>query len=211
MHSRRLARLMGIICDIKANPRRKPAELCRKFSISRRQLYKDRSALESLGFSFHYSRAKGGFVLDKELTFSVRGISLAEVFALMLAVRELTRLSDFSLALGALGGLRRLVEELPDGPREVFSEALERVVVADGFGCDPHVLGTLVEAVREGRRVVIVVGSTQQPKRLSVDPKRLILREGRVLLEAEGIEGPGRGLVALSRIRRVIPTPFYSP
>lgn len=218
MQSRRLARLMGIICDIKANPRRSPDELCARFDISRRQLYKDRDTLAELGFGFHHSRRRQGFVLDKEQTFNVSGLSLADLFALILAVRELTRLDDFALAMGALAGLRSMVGQLPQPLAEEFHDAVDQVVVADGFGCDPAVLAALADAQAQGRRVVLELGQGRD-KRLTVDPKRLFLRDGAVFLEATGLAGPeagrdvGRdiGLIALSRIHKVIPTPFFSP
>lgn len=211
MNSRRLARLMDIICDIKAHPRRSPEDMCRRLQISRRQFYKDRDALLAMGFGFHFSRRRGGFVLDKELTFKVSGLSLADLFALILAVRELTRLSDFSLAMGALAGLRTLVSQLPDDLRPLFNDAVDGVVVADGFGCDPAVLGALEEAIAAGQRVVLVLDGGPPEPRVDVDPVRLILREGNLFLQAQGLEPDGEGLVALSRVRRVITTPFFSP
>lgn len=212
MNSRRLARLMGMICDIKAHPRRSPEQMCRQYRISRRQLYKDRDRLAAMGFTFHHSRKNGGFVLDKELTFSVGGMSLSDLFALILAVRQLTRLSDFALAMGALAGLESLVANLPEQLRPLFQDALEQLVVADGFGCAPEVLHQLLPAIEQGRRVVLVMDSTPEAaQQLSVDPQRLLLREGALFLEAQGLEHAGSGLVALSRVRRVIPTPFFSP
>ncbi len=219
MNSRRLARLMGIICEIKAHPRRDPDEMCRRLGISRRQFYKDRETLAEMGFAFHFSRRLPGFVLDKELTFNVSGMSLADLFALVLAVRELTQLSDFALAMGALTGLKNLMQGLPEPIKDTFSDALDKVVVADGFNCRPEVLFDLQPAISEHRRVVLELtspvkvgqgGSQEQGQRLSVDPKRLFLREGILFLEAAGIESGGTNLVALSRVRRVIATPFYS-
>jgi predicted DNA-binding transcriptional regulator YafY len=212
MNSRRLARLMGIICDIKAHPRRSPEEVCRRFRISRRQLYKDRDSLAGMGISFHHSHKTGGFVLDREPTFNISGMSLADLFALVLAVRQLTRVNDFALAMGALAGLRTLVGQLPEGLRPLFEEALDQVVIADGFGCAPEVLHALLPAIAEARRVVLVMDSlAEEEQRVSVDPKRLLLREGALFLEALGLEAGGLGLVALSRVRRVIATPFFSP
>lgn len=219
MNSRRLARLMGIICEIKAHPRRDPDEMCRRLGISRRQFYKDRETLAEMGFAFHFSRRLPGFVLDKELTFNVTGMSLADLFALVLAVRELTQLSDFALAMGALTGLKNLVQGLPEPIRHTFSEALDKVVVADGFNCRPEVLFALQPAIAEHRRVVLELispvkrnkGANQaEGQNLAVDPKRLFLKEGILFLEAAGIESGGTNLVALSRVRRVIATPFYS-
>jgi predicted DNA-binding transcriptional regulator YafY len=210
MNSRRLARLMDIICDIKAHPRRSPEEMCARLQISRRQFYKDRDTLLAMGFGFHYSRGRGGFVLDKELTFNVQGMSLAELFALILAVRELTRLSDYSLAMGALAGLRTLVRQLPPGVRPWFNQAVDGVVVADGFGCDAHGRAGLEEAIREEWRVVLVLEQGQGERRMSVAPRELYLREGSLFLEASGDELGEGGLVALSRVRRVISTPIFT-
>ncbi|MCB2228477.1 MAG: hypothetical protein KQH53_17485 [Desulfarculaceae bacterium] len=210
MNSRRLARLMDIICDIKAHPRRSPDEMCARLQISRRQFYKDRDTLLAMGFGFHYSRGRGGFVLDKETTFNVQGMSLAELFALILAVRELTRLSDFSLAMGAVAGLRTLVRQLPDGVRDWFDEAVDGVVVADGFGCDSEVLTALEEAIRGEWQVVLVLEQGHGEKRLTVAPRQLYLREGTLFLEASGDELGESGLVSLSRVRRVISTPIFT-
>ncbi len=209
MNSRRLARLMDIICDIKAHPRRSPEEMCDRLQISRRQFYKDRDTLLAMGFGFHYSRGRSGFVLDKELTFNVNGLSLAELFALILAVRELTRLSDFSLAMGALAGLRTLVSQLPSRVRPWFAEAVDGVVVADGFGCDPQVLLDLEEAIVGEWTVVLVVDQGHGEERLNVEPRGLYLRDGSLFLEASGDKLGASGLVALSRVRRVISTPIF--
>ena len=212
MNSRRLARLMGIVCDIKAHPRRNPVRMSDRLGVSRRQFYKDREALASLGFAFHFSRKDSGFVLDKELTFNIQGLSLADLFAMILAVRQLTRLSDFGLAMGALAGLKTMVEQLPDEVRLVFSKALDQIVVADGFGCRPEVLYALQPAVSEGRRVVLVIENGEaEEERLNADPKRLLLKDGSLYLEAAGLQADGETLLALSRVRKVIPTPFYSP
>ncbi len=210
MKSRRLARLMDIICDIKAHPRRSPEDMCRRLHISRRQFYKDRDALLDMGFGFHFSRRRGGFVLDKELTFNVSRLSLADLFALILAVRELTRLSDFSLAMGALAGLRTLVSQLPEPVRPLFVDAVDGVVVADGFGCDPQVLGALEEAIARRYQVVLILDQGLGEQRLAVAPKRLYLREGALFLEATGDVLEEEGLVALSRVRKVISTPIFS-
>lgn len=212
MNSRRLARLMSMICDIKAHPRRGPEEMCRRFGVSRRQLYKDRDTLAEMGFSFHHSRRTGGFLLDKELTFNVRGLGLADLFALLEAGGCLARQADFPLAMGALNGLATLVGQLPEGLKPLFQEALERLVISEGLGCQPQVLETLLKAIGEGRRVVLVMDSAPGAElELSADPRRVLKRQGGLYLEAHGLEPEGTGLVALARIRRVIPTPFFSP
>lgn len=209
MNSRRLARLMSIICEIKAHPSRTPDEMCAHFNISRRQFYKDREELEGMGFRFHFARGKPGFILDKETYFQVGSMGLADLFAMILAVKELTRLNDFGLAMGALAGLRHLVRQLPDPWREEFAETLEELVVADGFGCRPEVLSELEAAVNDRRRVVLVLDTGHIPDKITVNPKRLILRDGVLFLEAEGLDPGITGLVAMHRVSKVISMPLF--
>ncbi len=210
MNSRRLARLMSLICDIRAHSRRTPQELCQRFGISRRQLYKDRDTLAEMGFGFHFSRRRGGFLLDKEPMYSVSGLSLADLFALILAVRELTRRSDFGLALGALEGLRTVVGQLPAEIAPAFLDALDQVVVADGFGCDPEVFADMLAALRDRQRVVLWLEGAGAQSRVTVDPRRLLLRQGGLFVEAMGLDEGKSGLLALSRVRRVMPLPLFS-
>ena len=211
MNSRRLARLMGIICDIKAHPRRSPDEMCERLGVSRRQFYKDRDTLDELGFGFHYSRQKNGFILDREITFNVSGQSLADLFALILAVRQLTQLDDFALAMGALDGLRNMVGHLPGELSREFQNVLDQVVVADGFGCSPRVLAELRQALREGFRTVLVLdGSGSVEERLDVLPRRMFLKDSSLFLEVRGLEGESLSAVALSRVKKVITTPLFT-
>ena len=211
MNSRRLARLMEIICQIKAHPRRDPDDMCRRLQVSRRQFYKDRETLEEMGFSFHFVRKEGGFVLDKELTFQASGMSLADLFALMLGARALAQGDDLALALAGVSGVRSLVDQLPDSVRSLFQEALDKVVVGEGMSCRPAVLEVLPQAIEEQRQVVLVMAEGGGEDRVTVDPRRLLLRQGVLYLEAGGLQKDGLALVALSRVNRVILTPFFSP
>ncbi len=211
MNSRRLARLMGIICEIKSHPRHTPEEMCRRFNISRRQFYKDREDLARLGFSFHYDRGRGGFVLSAEKVRLVGGMSMADFFALILAVKGLAAGSDFGLAYAGLRGLRNLAPQLPGERAAEFSQALEMLVIQDGFGCRPDIFQSLMDAVSQGQRSVLLIDGAGEDQSLTVDPRRLVLHKGALYLEADGLQPSGPGLVAASRIRKVIPMPLYSP
>ena len=185
--------------------------MCDRLGVSRRQFYKDRDALEELGFGFHYSRKNNGFILDRELTFNVSGQSLADLFALILAVRQLTQLDDFALAMGALDGLRNIVGNLPGELSEEFQNVLDQVVVADGFGCSPRVLSELRQALRQGFRTVLVLnGAGNLDERLDVMPNRMFLKDSALFLEVRGIEGEAMSAVALSRVKKVITTPLFT-
>jgi len=201
---------MSIICDIRAQPHRTPEELCRRHKVSKRQFYKDRDTLAEMGFTFHFDRSKDRFVLEKDFfRFNVRGLSLADLFALILAVKELTRLSDFGLAQGALSGLRSLVDSLPDEMRAMFGEAVDEVVIEDAFQCAPQVLNELTKAVEERRKVLLFMSGPNEDRPLDASPRRLFLKDGRLFLEAEGLDGPSPGLVALSRVHRVEILPLF--
>lgn len=210
MNSRRLARLMGIIREIKSHPRRTPEEMCRRFNISRRQFYKDREDLARRGFSFNFDRAKGGFVLSAEKERLANGMSMADLFALFMAVQESTKQSDFGLAHGGLLGLENLVDQLPPRRVDEFRLALEQLVVADGFGCEPRMYRELLGVVADGGRVVLFIDGAAEDQSLTVDPLGLLLKDGMLYLEADGLGQDSSGLVAAGRIRKVIPLPLYS-
>lgn len=207
MNSRRLARLMEIICDIKAHPRRTPEDMCSRLEVSRRQFYKDRDDLLAMGFNFHFSRRDGGFVLDKETTFSAQGLSLAELFSLVAGARSLARGNSFAVALGALEGLRKVVAQLPDQVQGLFSDVVDELVVEEGFNCRPKVLTALTEAVAQGRRVVLVKNADGSEERATVDPEDLVLTAEGLKLK---VTGDG-GLADLGEVSRVILTAFFSP
>lgn len=210
MNSRRLARLMGIICEIKSHPRHTPEEMCRRFNISRRQFYKDREDLAHLGFSFHYDRGREGFVLSAEKSRLKGGMSMADFFAMILAVKGLAEGSDFGLAYAGLQALRNLLPQLPGDRAAEFGQALEQLVIEDGFGCRPEIFKSLMDAVDQGQRSVLVIDGASEDQSLTVDPRRLVLHNGALYLEADGLEPDATGLVAASRVHKVIPMPLYS-
>ena len=155
MNSRRLARLMEIISDIKAHPRLDPDDMVKRLDISRRQFYKDRDSLSELGFNFHYSRKRSGFVLDKELVFPAGSMSLSGLFSLMLAVSRLNGPHDFPLALAALQGLKNSMAQLPDELASLFQDALNQIVFEEGFKCPPQVLQEILEALAQKQIVLL--------------------------------------------------------
>ncbi len=204
MNSRRLARLMEIICDIKANPRLDPEEMVKRLKISRRQFYKDRDSLNELGFSFHYSRSRSGFVMDKELVFSGGSMSLSGLFSMIMAVSRLNGPHDLPLALAALDGLKNTLGQLPGELAALFAEALNQIVFKDGFKCRPEVLYELLEAVANKQLVMLVERAGDKDRQIQLEPVRLLFHEN--TLHVDGIGGPGRerGLFKLAKVRRVL-------
>ena len=204
MNSRRLARLMEIICDIKAHPRLDPDDMVKRLDISRRQFYKDRDSLSELGFSFHYSRKSSGFELDKELVFPAGSISLSGLFSLMLAVSRLKGPHDFPLALAALEGLKNSMAQLPDELAALFQDALHQIVFEEGFKCQPQVLYELLEALAQNQIVLLQIKGEGADRQIQVEPRRLVFNNQ--ALHVEGIGGPEREhrLFALANVRRVL-------
>ncbi len=206
MTSRRLARLMRLVCEIKAGPGAGPDGLARRLGVSRRQLYKDREALEGLGFAYGHSRREHGPVLVREARCPAAGLGLAQLFALMEGARALAGRDELPLALAALDGLGELLGSVPEPARETFARAVDELVAGEGMGCRAGVLRTLRQAVAARWRVGLLMAGPEPAERIGLDPRRLVLRGGRLFLEAEGL-----GLVELAGVREAAITVFRSP
>ena len=62
----RVSRLIRMASEIKTNPEQEPPALIRSLGISKPQFYKDKRALEKLGFSFRYDRTQKRFIIDRD-------------------------------------------------------------------------------------------------------------------------------------------------
>jgi predicted DNA-binding transcriptional regulator YafY len=204
MNSRRLARLMEIICIIKAHPRRDPDEMCTRLNISRRQFYKDRDTLINLGFNFHYSRKLGGFVLDKELVFNAGPMSIADFFALIESVTRLNGPDDFPLALAALNGLKNIAALLPEGMKPLFENAIRLFIFEEQFKCDPEVLDALLKAVAQKQRIIVVQQENDSSRQTEMTPLKLHFNNDQLqVMGGTSPEGETSSL-RLDTVKRVI-------
>ena len=73
----RTLRLLRLIQAIRNTPAQRLKTLLKTFQISRSQFYKDRAALEQLGFAFTYRKDTGFSITEDRLT-PIPGFSLSE-------------------------------------------------------------------------------------------------------------------------------------
>src|SRR3989337_1354109 len=91
----RVSRLMSLVSEIKTNPSQSLGKIIRSAGISRAQFYKDKRALQALGFEF--SRGKNSFKITKDPFIPIYSLTLSELFALVMAVRQLSAAGDYIL------------------------------------------------------------------------------------------------------------------
>ena len=75
-------RLLRLAAEIKTNPWQTVAGLCLTLGVAKAQLYRDKRALEAVGFVFTYSRAQGRFLIEKDPYLPIYNLTLTETFAL---------------------------------------------------------------------------------------------------------------------------------
>ncbi|MDR1397897.1 MAG: hypothetical protein LBJ14_09245 [Desulfarculales bacterium] len=223
MQIQRLSRLMSIIGDIRHNHASNMDELCARFSISRRQFYKDRDDLLALGYRFHFSRKHGRLVLDAgpEDNDWPCLLSPDELMALIMAGQAAIQTDDLTQVLTAVAGLEKISSALPPRFQKLFAPAIKQLLWEEGLKINAAVLDELMTCIQEGRRIVALLHDEEQP--LMLDPKGLALCRGALCLCSSslppghpagiilpGLTPPVYGLV-LARVRKIVPTPFFSP
>src|SRR5499433_2681329 len=119
MPSHKIPRLLRLAAEIKTNPWQTVPTLCRSVGVGKAQFYRDKQALEEIGFIFNYSRAQSRFLIEKEPYLPVYDLTLTETFALTMAVRQLSAAGDFILTYDALEALKKLVANTPGVQREL--------------------------------------------------------------------------------------------
>ena len=211
MQANRLMRLMRLMIELARREFRSAEDIYQPLGVSRSQFYRDKEALEKMGFAFTFQRQQGVFAVDHDPGVKLEGLTLSEVLALILAVERLPETGDFTLAYSALTALRKISVDHPGPVADFIEKAVEDVVAQEAYGVDFELLQTLAETVNEKRRVHLIYrpdGSRE--RRLNVDPVDLVFRGGQLFLEVE----PGRGNQRYYRVafvRELIPTPFLSP
>src|SRR5437016_13516464 len=106
-------RLLRLASEIKTNPHQTVASLYHTLGVAKAQLYRDRLALEVIGFIFRYSRSQGRFLIEKDTYIPVYNLTLTETFALTMAVRQLSAAGDFVLSYDALEAIKKIVANAP--------------------------------------------------------------------------------------------------
>lgn len=209
----RAVRLVRLATEIRANPKTTPEALCQTLGISRSQFYKDKHALEQLGFEFRFSRRGRGFRVTRDIFLPAQDLTFPERFALVLAVRQLLDNRDYALGVDALSAIRKIIGQSPDAQRNLLLETLEDVALREGFGCKPAVLEALQEAMVKRWRVVLHHRSIRenQLKTWTVDPCALLFRRRALYLDGYALEAREYRMFRANRIEQVEVLPIQVP
>jgi predicted DNA-binding transcriptional regulator YafY len=217
----RLRRLLDISALVRRNPRLKMAEVLSRLGISRSQFYRDREELQRLGLRF--GRRPRGFTLGRDLLLPPVEMAVSELLALCGAVSALARKGEAEAAYLALRSLLSLLARLPGPVRALLEPYAAEAVLGEGFGCPLPVLEVLMQAISEGRRIVIQTsaaregapesppGSLSESLSMTIDPQGIVLREGDLHLQGLWVEGGRPASVPLAEILAAGFTPFLAP
>jgi len=209
MQSHRLARLLQIIVEVRAQPDKPPDRIAKAFGISTRQFYYDRDQLAQMGFRF--SREKGRFTILSDPVVTIGNLPLSELLALVLATRHLFATRDFSVVRRALTGLYNIIDRLPDPQKQLLRSVIQDVIINDGFGCRPDVFEDIVRAVDEKRRILVHFRRAVTGSRTALDPFALCFKKSKLFLDAYAVERKRRRRYRLGTIDKIVFTPFYRP
>jgi predicted DNA-binding transcriptional regulator YafY len=209
MESHRLARLLRMIVEVRAQPQKPPERIAKDLGVSIRQFYYDRNQLARMGFQF--SRVKGRFTILSDPVVTVDKVPLSEILALVLATRHLFATRDFSLVRRALKGLYTIVDHMEESQQELLRPLIQDVIVKDGFGCRPDILEDMMCAVDEKRRILVHFRHGAPERQIALDPLRLSLRQSRLFLEAYVVAKKRQARFQVGTIDRIVFTPFFRP
>jgi predicted DNA-binding transcriptional regulator YafY len=202
----RVPRLIRLITEIKANPRQTPEQLCQALAISRARFFEDKKLLEeTLGFTFHFSRAKGSYEILNDPFLPIVNLTLSEAFALVLAVRQLSASGDYILTYEAVEGIRKIVASAQPALRDFLRNILDEIVLRQGFGCDATILEALRRACAEHHHVVIAYHHYEQDSIWphDIDPYQLFFKRRALYLDAYDKAARAFRVFRVNRIKRV--------
>ncbi|MDL2259508.1 WYL domain-containing protein [Deltaproteobacteria bacterium OttesenSCG-928-K17] len=178
--------------------------------IGKSQFYKDKDALEEIGFKFEYSKARGFTILEDRLA-PLTDLSLSDRIILMFALEHLNACGEGHLAAGALAVARKLAGGLDSPFREQLQESFDEEITSKSFGVQPDIWARMQTAVAEGRHLDILYQSAQndwKTKWRRIFPRRLYFSQRSLYLYARDLDQiPAEWKVfRLSRIKEVKPT-----
>ncbi len=214
MQGQRPVRLIQICHEIKTNPNRKPKEIYKNLGISKQQFYKDKRALEKLGFKFAYSAKKKSLIIEQDSLINIYDLTLNEIFALVMSVSQFSSIGDYNLTQDALSGIRRIINQAPLEARVILQGALDDIVFREGFGCNPKIIETLTEAIKENvRRVVITYDNYKKGElvKYEFDPYTIFPRKNGLYVEGYSFTHKDYRMFRINRIKDIRFTQFTVP
>ena len=211
MQGLRPVRLIQICHEIKTNPNRAPKELYKTLGISKQQFYKDKRLLEKLGFKFTYSAKKKSLIVEQDSLINIYDLTLNEIFALVMSVRQLSSIGDYNLTQDALSGIRRIINQAPLDIRGILQGTLDDIVFREGFGCNPKIIETLTEAIKENvRRVLITYDNYKRGGivKYELDPYTIFPRKNGLYVEGYSFTHKDIRMFRINRIKDIRLTQF---
>lgn len=203
--SPRVSRLLQIAQSIREDPYQPLKELVEKLGIGRSQFYKDKAALEQVGFRFHYSKTRGFIIAEDKLT-PITGLSVSDRIILMIALEQLCHGGDGMLAAMALEAGRKLVGGLPEPFMGEMRASFESRVTSS-LGVRPEIWGALRDAILGQKRVRVLYtrSGTWNERWRELDPRYLYMRDRTLYVYARTADEtpPQWKVFRLSRISRV--------
>ena len=155
MDTNKSGRLLLHATKVKTDPYQSPQALWNALGVGRAQYYRDKEALKKIGFIYGYSRQQRRFVIHEEPYLPVYDLSMTEMLALTMAVRQLSAAGDFVLTYDALEAIKKLIANAQGEQRELLNSCLNETVLREGFGCQRDILEELTRAVQACRQVTI--------------------------------------------------------
>lgn len=215
LYTQRLQRLLTLVNEIKTNPRQTPQKLCASLGISQATFFADRQTLVAMGFVFRYERKQRQYIIQREPFLPVLNLSTGELFALILAVRQLSATGEYLLTYEAIAALKKIVANAPTEIRAFLLASIDTDMLQGGFGCQAEIVDDLWRACQERRRLRIVHESGQGEQTWIIDPYQLLFKRRALYLDAYVVEEKHLRMFRVNRIRQVsvlnippIPTPL---
>ena len=203
--SSRVSRLLYLAQAVREDPFQQLGTLLDKLGIGRSQFYKDKAALEDVGFKFVYSKAKGFRITEDKLT-PITGLSVSDRLILMIALEQLCQAGDGTLAAMAVEAGRKLVGGLPAPFRDEMSQSFETMVTST-LGVKAAIWSTLRDCIlaQQRTRILYTRSGTWDQRWREVDPRYIYMRDRTLYLYARTAdEIPAKWKVfRLSRMARV--------
>lgn len=211
--SHKSLRFLQLAWAVKSDPFQTPEQLWENLGIKKAQFNRDKKALEKIGFVFAYNRKQKRYVITNDLFLPVYDLTIAEIFSLTMAVRQLSAAGDHLLTFGALDAVKKIIANAPGPQREMLSESLREFVLQQGFGCQEHILTDLQKALLDQTRVIIQYQPppTDKPQAYTVDPYQLYFKRRALYLDAYCPDTNDYRVFRLNRISEVRFTNLHLP
>lgn len=199
----RIGRLLALVREIKTRPDHSPESMLSTLGVSKAQFHRDKDELESLGFIFHFDRGQKRYVLDQDCYLPMENLNLDEIFALVLAVDQLTNSGDYLLTRQAVQAAMKLITPLGDNLRKHCSGLLENGETKAGPEAKSGAIADLQSALDQGRRIEIEYQKPGQDnaQTLEIDPYALFFRDGFLYLDAYSLTSKEVRTFRVSRIK----------